>query len=180
MKRATTLAAAALFCAALVQAQQPPSAAALMEAAKPQATQGHRVILAIFHASWCGWCKKFDSFLDSAGVKPIAEKYFVRAYFTIQEHEDSKALNTPGGDELVAALGGPKDPGLPFFAFLDSKGALIVNSIGPAKAGKLSNIGHPVQPEEVDWFMAMLKKAVPAMTPEEAAPLEKYLRSQKK
>ena len=180
MKRATTLSAAALFCTALVQAQQPPSAAAVLDQAKVQATQGHRVILAIFHASWCGWCKKFDSFLDSADVKPIAEKYFVRAYFTIQEHEESKALNTPGGDELVATLGGPKDPGLPFFAFVDSQGAPIVNSIGPDKAGNLSNIGHPAQPEEVDWFMAMLKKAVPAMTPEEAATFEKYLRDQKK
>jgi hypothetical protein len=81
---------------------------------------------------------------------------------------------------LVTSLGGPKKPSLPFFAFLDSKGALVVSSMGPDKTGKLSNIGHPVQPEEVDWFMAMLKKAVPAMKPEEAARLEKYLRNQKK
>ena len=52
--------------------------------------------------------------------------------------------------------------------------------MAPGENGKLSNIGHPVQPEEVDGFMAMLKKAVPAMTPEEAATFEKHLRNRKK
>jgi thiol-disulfide isomerase/thioredoxin len=179
MKRATNLAAAALFCAALAGAQQPPATAA-MDQAKAAAKGSQRVVLAIFHASWCGWCKKFDSFLDSTDVGPIAEKYFVRAYVTVQEREEKVALNTPGGEELLVSLGGPKDSGLPFFAFVDSGGGLIVNSMRPGENGKFENIGHPVQPEEVDWFMIMLAKAVPAMTPDEAATLEKYLRNQKK
>jgi hypothetical protein len=178
MKRAMIL--AALLWVGLAEAQQAPSAATVMDWAKSRVSQDHRVILAIFHASWCGWCKKFDSFLDSPGIQPIAEKYFTRAYFTIQEHEESAALNTPGGEELLAALGGPKSPGLPFLAFVDSGGGLIVNSMRPGEKGKPENIGHPVAPEEVDWFMTMLAKAVPAMTPDEAATLEKYLRSQKK
>jgi thiol-disulfide isomerase/thioredoxin len=179
MKRAAIL-AAPLICAALAHAQQPPSADAVMDQSKSQASQSGRVILAIFHASWCGWCKKFDAFLDSPDVKPIADKYFVRAYFTVQEHDEAKSLDTPGGDDMLMSLGGPKASGLPFLAFVDSTGSLIVNSMRPGEKSKPENIGHPMQPEEVDWFMAMVAKAVPSMQPAEAATLEKYLRNQKK
>jgi len=80
---------------------------------------------------------------------------------------------------MMVQLGGPQ--GLPYFAFLDSQGGMIVNSIEPAADGrKAGNIGHPYQPHEVDWFLAMLGKAAPRMTAEERAPLEKYLRAQKK
>ncbi|HYW44724.1 MAG TPA: hypothetical protein VE959_17815 [Bryobacteraceae bacterium] len=97
----------------------------------------------------------------------------------MQETSEKKALNTPGGDQLMARLGGPS--GLPFFAFLDAQGTLIVNSIRPGEGGKPGgNIGHPVEPFEIDWFLTMLGKAVPRMTPEETATLEKWLRAQKK
>jgi hypothetical protein len=48
-------------------------------------------------------------------------------------------------------------------------------------AGKAegTNIGHPVEPEEVDWFMVMLKKAAAQLSPEEARVVETYLRNQK-
>ncbi len=52
MKRAITLAAAALLCAALARAQEAPSASAVMEQAKAQAAQSQRAIFAVFHASW--------------------------------------------------------------------------------------------------------------------------------
>ncbi|MBZ5584054.1 MAG: hypothetical protein LAQ30_17950 [Acidobacteriia bacterium] len=99
---------------------------------------------------------------------------------TVQEREEKTALNTPGGEEVMAKLGG-KDAGLPFFAFLDAKGDAIVNSMRPvAGKPKPTNIGHPAQPEEVDWFMVMVKKAAPAISPEEAKVLEDWLRNQKK
>jgi hypothetical protein len=97
----------------------------------------------------------------------------------VQESAGKKALETPGGDEFLKALGGPA--GLPYFAFLDLKGALIVNSMRPGDVGKPGeNIGHPDRPEEVDWFMAMVRKAAPRMTREEAGTLEKWLRNQKR
>ena len=53
---------------------------------------------------------------------------------------------------------------------------MVVNSIRPQGG----NIGHPMEPYEVDWFLEMVKKAVPAMTAEEAKVLENWLRAQKK
>ena len=53
---------------------------------------------------------------------------------------------------------------------------MVVNSLRPQGG----NIGHPMEPYEVDWFLAMVKRAVPAMTAEEAKVLENWLRAQKK
>jgi hypothetical protein len=96
----------------------------------------------------------------------------------VQESKDKQELNTPGGEELMKQLGGPA--GLPFFAFLDSHGSMIVNSIRQEDNGKKAeNIGHPYQPEEVDWFLTMLHRAVPGMTGSESTDLEHWLRNQK-
>ncbi len=51
-----------------------------------------------------------------------------------------------------------------------------MNSIRPGKDGKSGNIGHPFKPHEIDWFLTMLAKAAPRMTPKEKATLENWLR----
>lgn len=108
----------------------------------------------------------------------MIDKYFVRVVFTVLENGDKQKLNTPGGDQVMTRWGG--ETSIPFFAFLDSHGALIANSIEPPSNGENGgNIGHPYEPHEVDWFLTMLQKAAPRMTAEERAPIEKYLRSQK-
>jgi thioredoxin-related protein len=173
-----------LVCSLLAADDSRPSATDIMDQAKAQVANGHRAIFAIFHASWCGWCKHLDRYIESPENKPIFDKYFVTAHITVQEQGEKEqgektSLNTPGGDELFNRLGGGP-AGLPFFAFLDAGGALIVNTIRPGENGKQGeNIGYPVQPSEIEWFMTMLSKAAPRMTPEEAATLEKWLRKPK-
>ncbi len=185
MRRFTQIAFLLLIAAlgvARLAAQAPPAASVLLDQAKADAAANHHVVFAIFHASWCGWCKQLDKFMDTAEDKPIFDRYFTRVYFTVQEREEKKALDTPGGDEVMKEWGGAS-AGLPFFAFLDAKANLIVNTLNanrPGKDGKGENIGHPSEPYEVDWFMTMLEKAVPAMAPGERATLERYLRNQKK
>ena len=108
------------------------------------------------------------------------QKYFVVVRVDIQEGEAKKSQENPGGGELYDRLGGGKG-GVPFIAFLDSRGEAIVNGNEPAGGGrKGGNIGHPFEPHEVDWFMIMLSKAAPGMTANERAALEKPLRAQKK
>jgi hypothetical protein len=98
----------------------------------------------------------------------------------VQEHNDKSYLNTPGATEVAAKLGS-EDPSLPFFAFLNAKGQFVVNSLRPV-AGKPAgaNIGYPGQPEEVDWFMHMLKEGAPGLTADNARLIENYLRNQKR
>jgi hypothetical protein len=112
-------------------------------------------------------------------VKPVIDKYFVVQHVTVQEHGDKESLNNPGGDAMMKRLGG--DGGLPYFAFLSAEGDTLVTSNEPGKDGKKGgNIGHPAQPNEIDWFLVMLHKAAAGITAGEVAPLEKYLRNQKK
>ncbi|HTS65594.1 MAG TPA: hypothetical protein VMH28_26410 [Candidatus Acidoferrales bacterium] len=108
----------------------------------------------------------------------MIDKYFVVSHVTVEEHEQKAALNTPDGAELLKSLGGADM--VPFFAFLAPSGSTIVTSDAPAKDGKKGgNIGHPYEPQEVDWFLVMLDKAAPRMTAEEKGAIEKFLRAQK-
>ena len=164
------LAVANLLLAAATQSA--PPASEVMAAAKAQAASQQKSIFLIFHASWCGYCKRLDKFLEAPENKGIIDKHFVVVHLTILESAAKASLNNPGAIELRAAVGG-KNAAVPFFAFLDAGGAPIVNSITP----KGANIGYPDSPAEVDWFMVMLRKAVPAIQPEEARTLESWLRT---
>jgi len=90
-------------------------------------------------------------------------------------------LESPGGEELDVKFGGADEKGgvtgVPFLVFLDAKGELIVNSNRPVQGHpEGDNIGYPAEPYEIDWFTAMLKKAVPEMTPDESRTIESWLR----
>jgi hypothetical protein len=45
-----------------------------------------------------------------------------------------------------------KEQGLPWFVFLDGNGVSRADSTAPT-----GNVGHPFQPDEVEWFKKMLK-----------------------
>src|SRR5205823_11892424 len=119
----------------------PPTADQILAKAKTKAAAENKTIFVHFGASWCGWCKRLDAFLDQPDIKPVFEKYFVPVKLVVQENEKNKGLENPGAEGLLKELGGPA--GLPYFAFLDEKGNLIVNSMRDG-----SNIGYPAQPGE--------------------------------
>ena len=74
---------------------------------------------------------------------------------------------------MFKKLGGPS--GLPYSAFLDAQGTLIVNS---KRDGQ--NIGYPAQPGEIDCFVQMMKKAAPNVSQDDLKTIETALRSFKK
>jgi hypothetical protein len=167
------LAFTSLMCAFCIANAETTSAEQVLAQAKAKAAAEQKAIFLHFGASWCGWCRRLDAFLDRADVKPAFERYFVPVKLVVQENEKNKALENPGADALLKELGGPD--GLPYSAFLDAKGSLIVNS-------KLNgqNIGYPAEPQDIDYFIVMMKKAAPKMGEEDLKIIESALRSFKR
>jgi len=176
--KAVALLLAAFSLSTLNASSEPPSADQVLAQAEAKATAEHKAIFVHFGASWCGWCRRLDAFLDRADIKAVFEKYFVPVKLVVQENEKNKELENPGGEALLEKLGGPS--GLPYSAFLDAHGGLIVNSKRPTSAGGGENIGFPAQTEEVDWFVEMMRKAAPKMSDDDLKTIESALRSPKK
>jgi len=170
----TTLIAAALILPTALHAE--PTANDILSQARATATAQHKNILLIFSASWCGPCHMFQHFLDDPTIAPIMNKAFVITTLDADEHPtDTKHHDTPGAVDLRAKLGGAA-VGIPYLVMLTPAGHPIVNSLRPdpsAPAG--GNIGYPAVPAEIDWFMQMLQKSAPTLTPQDTATIHAWL-----
>jgi thiol-disulfide isomerase/thioredoxin len=88
-------------------AARPAPASAILAEARREATATHRNVFVFFHASWCGWCKRLDAFLESLDVKKAVEENYIVVRLDVMEHTaKEQALENPGGRELMASLGG--------------------------------------------------------------------------
>jgi len=172
------LAMTVLLTAPALAAQTPRSAEHVLSDAKARAAEQRKNIFLIFGASWCAPCRMLEKFLYARETRPILDKYFVIAELSILEELGKKPeLNSPGAAELAADLGG-KSSGVPFIVFLNERGQPIVSSNRPGEdAPGGGNVGYPVTPQEIEWFMSMLKKSVPSFTETEARVIESWLQA---
>jgi hypothetical protein len=83
--------------------------------------------------------------MASKDVAQLLEKEFVTVKLDFDRAKGAKDIELRYVD---------KTQGLPWFAFLDGDGDAIITSTGPK-----GNVGHPTQPEEVEYFQVMLQKA---------------------
>jgi thiol-disulfide isomerase/thioredoxin len=175
-----SLVAFALVSVASPQAQHGPStapsdppapASQVIDAAVKRAAAETKTVWVDFGASWCGWCRKLEAFLAAPEVKPIIDKHYVLVNLTVMESKDKKALENPGGSEVMESLGG-KGAGLPFYAYLDGSGQRLANSMAMAGGG---NIGFPANQEELDAFMSLFDKTAPRLSADERGQLVAYL-----
>jgi hypothetical protein len=59
---------------------------------------------------------------------------------------------------------------------MDEQGKVIVNSFRQVAGSKRGeNVGYPAIPAEIDWFMEMLKRAAPEISPAEAKTIRQWL-----
>lgn len=138
------------FCVAQNNNQ---NAQEILNIAFKKAAKENKNVFVIFHASWCGWCKRMDKSMEDINTKNYFENNYVTIHLTVQETPQNKKLETHGADLMLTKYKGEKE-GLPFFVILNPKGNLLGDSFVDG-----SNIGCPAKENEVTAFVALLKKS---------------------
>ncbi len=134
-------------------AQTVPSAESILSTAYKKAAMENKNVFIIFHASWCGWCKKLDASMNDSTIKKYFDDNFITIHLTVQETAANKKLENSGADTLLAKYKGER-AGLPFFLILDNKSNLIDDSFLNNE-----NTGCPANEKEVDYFIKILRKS---------------------
>jgi thiol-disulfide isomerase/thioredoxin len=155
------LVAAMILSSAVYSQTTPEPASGILADAYKLAAKENKNVMVIFHASWCGWCKKMDASINDPSCKAFFDRSFVIVHLTILESKDKKNLENPGAEDIFNENGG-KGGGIPYFLIFDKKGKLLADSkFKPASAAadaKPSNIGCPAADDEVAAFIEILKK----------------------
>lgn len=169
-----------LLAIAVVANAEVKSSDMLMKEAFARAKAEKKTVLMSFHASWCGWCHKFDDFLKQPEIKKIWDSRIVMVWITALESPEKKSDENPGWESWMKKVGG-ENQGIPYMAFFDGNGKMKLTSNRTAdKANakdKGGNIGYPAAPEEIAWFMKMLKESAPNVTESERKTIEDSLKA---
>jgi thiol-disulfide isomerase/thioredoxin len=166
-----------LMCGISFSQSLPESAEILMKNAYAQAKKEKKNVFVIFHASWCGWCKKLDASINDPSCSSFFNKSYVFVHLTVLESKDKKNLENPGATEMFNKYAGGNS-GIPFFMIFNIKSDLLADSfIRPAGTGldkPGDNMGCPAAPEEIAAFIEVLKKTSKISEPEIKAVSERF------
>jgi thioredoxin-related protein len=146
------------------------SASSIIKNAKKQAAVQNKKIFIIFHASWCGWCKRMDKEMHTPSTKGFFDNHFVIKHITVLERKENKDRENPGGEKFMAKYHGKK-AGLPYWLILDKNGKLLADSFDASK----SNLGCPATKKEVAAFIHKLKKTTDITKKQKQAVTEAFV-----
>lgn len=144
----------------------PLHAPALFTAAKAAAAASNRQIFLHFGAPWCGWCHKLEDWMATPEVAPILAREFVDLKIDNDRMKDASSIY----DEYCKKKGG-----IPWFVFLTAEGKVVATS----DRDGTDNVGFPAQPEEIAWFVEMLKKSRRHLSDADIEALKKSLEPKK-
>lgn len=170
-KKKSWLIALLLIIVSSAYAQRVLTAEEVLTPAYAQAKKEKKNVLLMYHASWCGWCRKMDSSLLSKDVRPLIDKFYVTAHLTVHESETKKGLENPGAQALYDKHGGEALKSLPYWLILDEDGNVLANS--QYQPGK--NTGCPATEAEVAYFISVLRKTS-SLTDQQLGVVEKRFR----
>jgi thioredoxin-related protein len=155
------------------QNTKPQTADSILKASYKESKVSGKNIFLIFHASWCGWCKRLEKAMQSDELKKIFEDNFIITHLDVMEHGDKiKELENPGGNEVMKNLGGEKS-GLPFYVFLDADGKKLADS---NVMSENQNIGYPGSDEEIAAFGKIIRLSAKHLSNENYSAIIDYLK----
>ena len=118
-----------------------------------------------FGAPWCGWCHRLEDWMADENVAAILSKHFVDVKIDVDR--------TLRGTEMKDRMTKGESAGIPWYAFLDAEGKIVVDSTLPEKG----NIGYPYTNEEIATFMKVIQKAARTLSDDDIKRLVKSLRN---
>jgi len=178
MKSKLLFIAAGLLMSVILSAQEKPETAGkIMDDAFKLASKEGKSVMIVFHASWCGWCKKFEASVTDPSCKDFFEKHFIIKYLDILERADKKMLENPEAIEVYNKYGG-QGGGIPFFLIFDKDRTLLsdskVRAAGDGTEKPPQNMGCPTSEEEVTAFIKILEKSTKVSSAEKTAIAERF------
>jgi thioredoxin-related protein len=142
-------------------AQTPDKADDVLKAAYAKAQSGHKNVILMFHASWCGWCKKMTASIEDPACSKFFDDNYIITYLDVMERPGKEALENPGGLDMMKSLKGDPNGGIPYWVVLDANGNALGNSYIPHADGTpgtaKDNVGCPAADNEVAYFIGLLK-----------------------
>ncbi len=130
-------------------------ASVIMSEAYAKAEKEDKKVFIMFHASWCGWCKKMDAKMNDPALKAYFDDNFVIEQLVNMEQKQKVYLDTPVAETMFKKYTNNKSIGIPFWLIFNAKGELLEDSFNANNKDK--NIGCPQQDHEVKEFVRILK-----------------------
>jgi hypothetical protein len=177
MRSYTLLIIGFLLLASAGKAQSPKSAGEILKQAYSIAAKEKKNVFVIFHASWCGWCKKMDTAMNDRSVNKFFTDNYVIRHLVVYESKGKENLENPGALDLLKKYKGD-DQGIPYWLVFDKEGKLLADSKVRPEGGGLEtgeNSGCPASEKEVAYFLTVLKETSP-LTETELAIIQKRFR----
>lgn len=144
---------------------EPLYAKAVLDAGVLRARDENKLVFMHLGAPWCTWCHRLEGWMAQPEVKKTMDKQFIDVKIDVDR--------MTGGKELAAErFPSSQSGGIPWFAFLNGDGAETTNSLIDGK----TNVGFPVQDEEVAHFEKMLREKATRLTDAEIDFLMESLR----
>jgi hypothetical protein len=139
-----------------------PAAADVVNAALATAKQSSRPVLLYFHDAEDPWCVRFKTWMGRADIVELLKGHFVPT--TVE------MVRFPGAAGEFTRFGGDQGEASPWYVLLDGDG----HRLAPDRERGETDFGYPTG-DEVQPFVAMLKRVAPGLSQAECGTLAKSL-----